>query len=253
MPQPTVPQIYPDATALADAACALIAADSQRAIAERGTFSIALSGGSTPKAVYALLASPAWRERIEWGRWLVFWSDERFVSLADPDSSYLLANQMLLSHVPVPEDQVFPVATHLPDPESAAMAYELTLTARLGALPRLDLIMLGMGPDGHTASIFPGQPEARQPIDGLVLAVRNAPKPPPLRVSFSYRLINAAARALFLAAGADKAETLAAIFEGQANRAALPAQGVRPERGELSWMVDAAAAAGLAKSVQPSS
>src|SRR5262249_17903153 len=128
-------------------------------------------------------------------------------------------------------------------PEAAAKAYAETITAVFGAeSPRFDLIMLGMGPDGHTASLFPGHPEVVRPSDALVVAVHNSPKPPPTRITFTYRLINAAENMIVLVSGADKAATLREVLRGPVDVARLPVQGVRPEHGELVWLVDAAAA-----------
>jgi 6-phosphogluconolactonase len=131
-------------------------------------------------------------------------------------------------------------------PEAAASAYAETLAATFGAaLPRFDLIFLGMGPDGHTASLFPDHPEVVAPSDKLVAAVHGAPKPPPTRLTLTYKLLNAAANVIFLVAGADKAATLRAVLRGPDDIAHLPSQGVRPAAGTLTWLVDQAAAGEL--------
>jgi 6-phosphogluconolactonase len=148
--------------------------------------------------------------------------------------------------VPIPAANIFPMPTVGSTPEAAARAYAETLTATLGATPpRFDLVFLGMGPDGHTASLFPGHPEVTAPSGELVVAVYNSPKPPPTRLSCTYRVLNAAANVIFLVSGADKAAALRDVLRGPVDVARLPAQGVRPEAGALVWLVEGAAASQL--------
>jgi 6-phosphogluconolactonase len=234
--------ILPDPAALADEAARRFVALAQAAVADHGRFSVALSGGSTPRALHERLARSPLRGLVDWASVQVFWGDERMVPPDDIESSYRMARETLLQHVPIPAANIYPVPTIGGTPEAAAKAYQETIVATLGAdLPRFDLILLGMGPDGHTASLFPGQPEVVRPSAALVVAVHNAPKPPPSRVTFTYRLINAAANVLFLVAGGDKAETLREVLRGPADITRFPAQGVQPDRGELVWLADAAA------------
>src|SRR3954454_18515242 len=203
--------ILPDPTALADEAARRFVALAQAAVADHGRFTVALSGGSTPRALYQRLAQSPLSESVNWANVHVFWGDERMVPPDDIESSYRMARETLLAHVPIPAANIYPIPTVGGTAEAAASAYEETLTAVFGAdLPRFDLILLGIGPDGHTASLFPGQPEAVRPSAALVVAVHNAPKPPPARVSFTFTLINAAANVLLVVAGADKA---AALYE----------------------------------------
>lgn len=217
-----------------------------QAIAARGRFTLALSGGSTPQALYTLLAAPPWYDQIAWEFVHVFWGDERFVAPDDPESSYRIAREALLTRVPIPDVQVHPFRTVGLTLEESATAYAATLAGDgQGQTPRLDLVLLGMGPDGHTASLFPGHPEPAAPGETLVVAVHHAPKPPPLRLSCTYRLFNHAAHVLFLVAGADKAATLRDVLQGPERRALLPAQGIRPLNGTLTWLVDRAAASAL--------
>ena len=235
--------ILPDPAALADEAARRFANLAQAAVADHGRFAVALSGGSTPRALHERLARPPLRDSVDWANVHVFWGDERMVPPDDPESSYRMARETLLQHVPIPAANIYPVPTVGGTPEAAAHAYAETVAAVFGVNPaRFDLILLGMGPDGHTASLFPGQPEVVRPSEVLVAAVHNAPKPPPTRVTFTYRLINAAACVLFLVTGADKATALREVLRGSADIARLPAQGVRPEQGELVWLMDAAAA-----------
>jgi 6-phosphogluconolactonase len=218
------------------------------AAAHRGgrRFTIALSGGSTPRALYERLARPPYSGDIDWSNVYVFWGDERLVAPDDPESNFRMARETLLAHVPIPAANIYPIPTVGGTAEDAARAYAETVAAVVeGQPPRFELILLGMGPDGHTASIFPGHPEAAAPASELVVAVHGSPKPPPARVSFTYKLINAAENVLFLVAGADKAATLHDVRRGPVDRARLPAQGVRPEQGKLVWLVDQAAAGEL--------
>ena len=170
-------------------------------------------------------------ERLEDGRYENGWNGRQILA------------HVAAQIVPIPAANIFPIPTIGGTPEAAASAYEETLTAAFGAeLPRFDLILLGIGPDGHTASLFPGQPEVVRPSAALAVAVHNAPKPPPVRITCTYTLINAAANVLFVVAGADKAGALRAVLRDPADVARLPAQGVRPKQGALVWLVDAAVA-----------
>jgi 6-phosphogluconolactonase len=235
--------ILPDAAALADEAARRFVALAQAAVDDHGRFTVALSGGSTPRALYERLAQSPLNEAIDWANVHVFWGDERMVPPDDIESSYRMARETLLAQVAIPAANIYPVPTIGGTPEAAASAYEETITAVFGTdAPRFDLILLGIGPDGHTASLFPGQPEVVRPSAALVVAVHNAPKPPPTRVTFTYTLINAAANVLFVVSGADKMAALQAVLRGPVDVARLPAQGVRPKQGALVWLVDAAVA-----------
>lgn len=241
-------QVYPTPAELADAAAQLVARLAQRAVAAQGRFSVALSGGSTPRALYARLASPPLRDALDWSRTHVFWSDERHVPLDDPESCYRMAREALLEQVPIPAANIYPAPTEGRTPEQAAQTYAQTIQRFFGAgLPRFDLVLLGMGPDGHTASLFPAAPAVTSPSEALVVPVFGAPKPPPTRLSFSYHLINTAAHVLFLVAGADKAHTLHQVLLGTYEPERLPAQGVHPADGTLTWLVDQAAAQELGR------
>jgi 6-phosphogluconolactonase len=234
--------VLDDTEVLAEEAARRFAALAEAAIARQGRFRVALSGGSTPRALHQRLAQ-YYHGSIDWERVEVFWGDERVVPPDDPESCYRMARETLLDHVPIPAAHIFPYATVGGSPEAAAQAYSETLTARFAEqTPRFDLILLGMGPDGHTASLFPGHSEVLAPSGALVVAVHNSPKPPPDRLTCTFRLINAAAQVIFLVAGADKAETLRAVLYGPRDIARLPAQAVRPANGGVTWLVDRAAA-----------
>ncbi|MGA8621519.1 MAG: 6-phosphogluconolactonase [Candidatus Sulfotelmatobacter sp.] len=217
------------------------------AVAHRGRFTIALSGGSTPKNLYTLIAANA-SAILPWDRMFFFWSDERHVPPNDPESNYRLAKEYLLSKVPVPPDNIFRVPAENPDASAAAEAYEQTLrkffAVALGEFPRFDLILLGMGPDGHTASLFP-ETAALQEKSRLVVA-NWVEKLKTSRITFTLPLLNAARCVAFLASGTDKAAMLREVLEGNAPGEQYPSKLVRPSDGKLIWFVDRAAASELA-------
>jgi len=202
-----------------------------------------LAGGGTPRDTYARLAAPPFSERMPWDRTSVFFGDERCVPADHPESNYRMANETLLSKVPIPPDQIFRMRGEAENPEDAAADYARRLTTVFatprGGLPRFDLVLLGMGLDGHTASLFPGSPAVKE-IFRTVVAVHAAAASIPQRLTLTLRPINAAARVMFLVAGAEKAKVVKAILR---DGAMLPAGLVRPTDGALTWLVDRAAAA----------
>jgi len=224
-----------------------LAADS---IAAAGHFSVALSGGSTPLVLYRLLAEPPLREAIDWSRVHLFWGDERFVPPDHPDSNYRAAQEALVSRVPIPTENVHPIPTEAPDPETAAAQYEDTLrrlfAAPEGETPRFDLVLLGLGPDGHTASLFPGSP-ALDEHKRLVVAtylLRLAS----WRITLTPPVLRGARNVIFLVSGPDKAATLRDVLEGSYEPHRLPAQLAQPDQGDLTWLADEAAASLLRRS-----
>ena len=216
-------------------------------VAARGQFTIALSGGSTPKSLFNLLATNA-KSTLPWDRTFFFFGDERHVPPTDPDSNYRMANEAMLSKVPVPTGNVFRFQAENPDAVATAVEYEQTLRkffqSGTGDIPKFDLILLGMGPDGHTASLFPGT-AGLQEKSKLVIA-NWVEKLKTHRLSFTLPLINAARNVAFLVSGADKAPALKAVLEGNAPGEQYPAKLVAPRDGKLIWFVDRAAASGLA-------
>ena len=230
-----------DASELTENAARAFAERAARAIGERGMFCVALSGGNTPRPVYERLAASPYRDDVDWSRVQIFFSDERFVPLDSPESNYHMAHGALLSRVPIPERFVHAVATVDISPEEAASLYEegirRVFEASSTEVPPFDLILLGMGADGHTASLFPDT-EALNVTERLVTP-NFVPKLDTWRMSFTYPLINAAHCVMFLIQGADKADRLAQVMRGDAE---LPAARVQPNHGELLWMVDEAAA-----------
>jgi 6-phosphogluconolactonase len=225
---------------LAREAAARFVAAASRAIAARGRFAVALSGGSTPRRLYALLAGAPYAQAIDWSRVYVFFADERFVPPDHPDSNLLLARESLLDRVPIPSRNVHPMPTEGDTPEVCAIAYAETLESFFGApLPRFDLILLGMGPDGHTASLFPGHPDH----PGAVAAIHDSPKPPPLRLTLTLDALNGADEVLFLVTGADKAAMVRTVFESHGADAEWPAGRVEAATGKTGWLVDREAGA----------
>ena len=219
------------------------------AVGQRGRFTIALSGGSTPRNLYTLIAANA-SASLPWGQVFFFWGDERHVPLDDPDSNYRMAREALLSKIPIPPANVFPVPAENPDAAAAAEAYEQTVkkffALREGELPHFDLILLGMGPDGHTASLFP-ETAALQEKSRLVVA-NWVDKLKASRITFTLPVLNAARCVAFLVSGIDKATVLHEVLEGNAPPEKYPSKLVQPSNGKLIWFVDRAAASQLTAS-----
>jgi 6-phosphogluconolactonase len=241
-----VVRISPDAAQLMSTAADFFIDVTGKAIATRGFAHVALSGGSTPRALYTLLASPDYASRVAWDKLIIWFGDERTVGPNDPLSNYHMAYEALLSHVPILATNVHRIHGE-EDPAIAAQCYEEELRAAFGsdALPRMDLIWLGLGPDGHTASLFPCTP-ALQVADRLVVA-NPVPQQNTTRITLTYPTINAAAIVAFLVSGDDKAAMLARVLESeQANpEDLLPSQRVAPDDGQLLWLLDLAAAGQL--------
>lgn len=217
----------------------------REAIERDGTFTVALAGGSTPVGMYRLLSDEPYRSQVEWQRVLFFWSDERCVPPDHPESNYGAAAEALVSHLGVPETNVHRMRGELA-PQVAADEYEEEVTSWVpGTPPRFDLILLGMGDDGHTASLFPGTVA----LDATVrLVVANVvPKLETTRLTFTAPLINAARRVMFLVTGENKAEALKAVLEGPRDTDTYPSQLVRPRDGLLTWLLDEPAARLLSK------
>ena len=213
------------------------------AIARDRRFVMALSGGSTPRALYALLATPLWASRIDWSRVHLFWGDERCLPPDHSGSNYHMTRETLLDHVPIPAANVHRIRGE-DEPAVAVAAYEQELRLTFGgALPRFDLVLLGMGDNGHTASLFPGLTAVRETTRQVV--AEYVAEVAMWRITLTPPVLNAAVRVLFLACGGDKAAMLRRVLEGPFEPDALPAQIVQPEVGQVAWLVDVAAAAQL--------
>ncbi len=228
-----------DPRAVAEEAAAWVAAASRRAVADHGRCSIALAGGSTPRLLYDLLAGLDWRDRVDWSAWHVYFGDERACPPDDQSSNFHLAATTLLSRVPIEAIRVHRMPADRADLDAAAAEYSALLGAQLpagpGGAPRLDVVLLGLGENGHTASLFPGTPALdvtdRWATRGL------ADYEPFDRMTLTFPAINAASAVGFLVTGATKRSPLAATARGE-----TPASRVRPVDGSLAWFLDAAAA-----------
>ena len=236
--------VLPSAAALAEAAAGRFVAAAGEAIASRGQFIVALSGGSTPRDTYLRLATEALASSVMWSRVQVLWGDERCVPPHDVESNYRMARETLLDRVPIPAANVHRIHGE-DDPPTAAGVYEATLRAllRTPAGARIDLVLLGLGEDGHTASLFPGSAAVHEQTR-WVLAAR-APAAAVWRITLTPAVINAAAEVLFLVSGGAKAGILRRVLEGPHRPQELPAQAIAPSNGRVRWCVDAAAAADL--------
>ncbi len=237
--------IYPDQKTLNHAAAEFIVQQAKLSISDHGRFSVALSGGGTPRKVYELLALPPLREEIPWADVHVFWGDERCVPLDDPQSNALMAKKAFLDHVPIPSVQIHFINCS-ESPENAAMQYEEQLRAYFaGAPPRFDLILLGLGENGHTASLFPYTPvlEETERWAAAVYITEQAL----YRVTLTLPIINRAAVTAFVVSGVSKSQVLEEVMEGHEDPSRLPAQLIQPQHngGRLYWLLDAAAASRL--------
>ena len=214
---------------------------SRVAIAARERFTVALSGGSTPRRVYQLLASNEYRDQIEWSRTHIFFGDERCVPANDPASNYRMAYETMISHLPIPVENVHPINGE-GEAATNARAYEEELRTHFPnfSWPRFDLIFLGLGDDGHTASLFPGTAALKEQnawvVANWVEELRS------FRITLTVPAINHAREISFLVTGTEKAKALATVLRGQKNEEMYPAQLVQPENGSLIWLVDKAAA-----------
>lgn len=230
-------EILPDPSTLAHHVAEWLTA---AAVASKGPFRVSLSGGSTPKALYGLLASDEFRGRFPWPRVSWYWGDERFVPHDHPDSNYRMAREAMLAKAPVPPENIHPVPAD-GTPGDAALRYERTLQDAYGgasldpARPLFDVTLLGLGADGHTASLLPGESVLQERKHWVAVVARGRPE---IRITMTYPVIESSQRVAFLVAGRDKAPILQAIRGGNSQ---VPAARVRP-LGELFWFVDSAAA-----------
>jgi 6-phosphogluconolactonase len=218
------------------------------AVRSSGRFAVALSGGSTPKALFSLLAGDAsLRSQMPWDRTHFFWGDERHVPPDHADSNYRMANEAMLSKVPVPAANVHRIKSELADAHQAAAEYEQTLrdffSLGAGRFPRFDLVLLGMGPDGHTASLFPGTDALRE--ETRLVVANWVPKFDTFRITLTLPVLNNAAWVLFLVSGAEKAPVLRGVLGSESGPEKYPSQLVRPAKGRLIWLVSEDAAGRL--------
>lgn len=246
MPPTKSIEVLASAADLFHAAAEEFVSSARAAIGAQGRFSVALSGGSTPKALYSLLAANY--PSFAWNRVFLFFGDERHVPPTDPQSNYRMVNESLLTKIAIPAENVFRVLAENPDADAAASAYEAQLRrffdVKTGEFPRFDLILLGMGPDGHTASLFPDsaalEEQSRFVVANWVAKFNTH------RITFTFPVLNRAAEVMFMASGPDKADMLHQVLEGHSTPP-LPSQRVQPSDGKLLWMLDEPAATKLAR------
>lgn len=238
--------VLPDLDAVSREAATRFVAAATQAVSAGGRFTVALAGGSTPERLYRLLAAAPYREQVPWQSVHVFFGDERTVPPDDTQSNYRMAKGAMLDALPVPLGQVYRMEGER-DPLAAATAYEQTIrdvfALDAGQMPRFDLILLGMGPDGHTASLFPQTVALDNYTDAV--APNFVAKLDTWRLTLTYPALNAAARVLFLVGGGDKAAAVREVLRGEANTAEYPSQGVLPTHGTVTFLLDEAAAANV--------
>ena len=237
--------VYPTSQELSKSIGSYVAQLSAQTIPVRGRFTVALSGGSLPRLLAPRLITEPLADDIDWSAWHVFFADERCVPLTHPDSNYRLVLEEFFSYVDIPHDQIYALNPRLA-PDQAAAAYQEILRRVFypepGRLPRFDLILLGMGEDGHTASLFPNHPLLHE-TERWVAPIVDSPKPPPERITLTLPIINNAANVAFITTGSSKAAVLPQVLT--ASTEPLPAGRVQPDDGELHWFIDETAAAQL--------
>lgn len=232
-------RVFPDATALARAAAAHFVEIAQASVALNHRFTVALSGGNTPERMYRLLATPEFSSQIDWRHVHLFWSDERCVPPNHPDSNYGLAQGAFIDHVPISMDNIHRILGE-EDPIVAAVTYEQELKDHFKEeLPRFNLILLGLGVDGHTASIFPGSTAATE-SKRLAIAVQH-PTTNQWRITMTLTAINESANVMFQVAGESKRNILKVVRSGVRTQSEVPAIGVNPRGGAVLWLCDRAA------------
>ncbi|MGA2095262.1 MAG: 6-phosphogluconolactonase [Candidatus Acidiferrum sp.] len=246
-------RILPDSAAIAERAAQLFVDIAVESVKQKGSFDVALSGGSTPKTMHGLLVSdPALRSRLPWDKMHIFFGDERHVRPDDAESNYRMASETLISKSPLKPEQITRIKGEYPEAEQAAQEYEQAIKSYFkladGQFPRFDLIFLGMGPEGHTASLFPGTKALKETRR---IAVHNwVGKVLMDRITLTAPAINNAANVLFLVGGTEKAPALTAVLERIYEPDQLPAQLIQPTNGKLLWLVDTGAGSMLKKAIR---
>jgi 6-phosphogluconolactonase len=240
-------RVFADVESLGEAAAHEFVRAAREAIAARGRFTVALSGGSTPRRLYQLLASDPFRTQVDWDRVEFFWGDERCVPPDHPDSNYRMAREAMLSHLPIPDEHIHRLEGERADRDAAARDYEAVLARVFGVQvggepPALDLNLLGMGTNAHTASLFP-YTKALDEMTRWVVA-NFVPELHTDRLTMTRPMLNHSRQVLFLVAGADKAEPLAEVLTGPYDPKRLPSQLIQPD-GQLVWFIERSAAARL--------
>ncbi|WP_281233953.1 6-phosphogluconolactonase [Flavobacterium gelatinilyticum] len=233
-------QIYNNTDEINSTAADLFVSAAKKAIDEKGKFTVVLTGGSSPAGIYKLLASDAYQDKIDWSKVYVFWGDERWVPLNDDLSNAKMSYSTLLNHVSVPRENIFEMYKDGVTPEEYAVTYEQTIRKILGEEGKFDLILLGMGDDGHTASLFPGEAvldEQNKWVDAYYLAPQKM-----YRITLTAPLINKAEKIIVVAFGEKKTHALKEVTTGVYNPALYPMQLIKPVSGDLLFLVDKSAA-----------
>jgi 6-phosphogluconolactonase len=231
--------IWPDALSLSHAAANLIVTESNKAIQQKGYFTLALSGGSTPKILFELLAQPPYKNNIPWKKMIIAFGDERFVAPTSEESNYKMANDALLKHVPIPKKNILAIPTLKVTPAQSASLYQATIKKHISSKHPFDLVLMGIGEEGHTASIFPGSPlltDNKHWVNNIWVAEKNMD-----RISFTMPFINQAKNIAFLVSGESKAAIVKKIFSKSG--AGLPAAMVKAKENTF-WFLDEAACGG---------
>lgn len=241
--------IFDNASEVARAAADRLIEIAREAIGERGRFAVALAGGSTPKRAYELLASDDFKDRLDWSKVHIFFGDERCVPPDDAESNYRMVNEAMLSHIAIPPENIHRMQG-MGDAVANARLYEDELRTYFNDAewPAFDLVLLGMGDDGHTASLFPGSPALHE--QEAWVAANWVEKFRAYRITLTAPAINHAAHVIFLVTGESKAERLAEVLTGERAPEQLPSQSIEPTTGELEWLTDKAASTQLSSGVK---
>lgn len=237
--------VHADFDTLALAATEFITRTARQAIRTRGQFALVLAGGQTPGPIYDLLTQPPHSGHVDWSRTHLFWGDERLVPPDDPESNYALAHQRLIADVPLPDENAHRIPGELPPAESVRFYTDELAQFAQGqrAWPRFDLVLLGMGSDGHTASLFPGQPTRDETNRPVIAVTADYDGRPAGRITLTPLAFNAARNVAFIIQGASKAEAFAEVIRGAPDPNRWPAQRIQPFDGAVTWFADQAAAA----------
>ena len=235
-------EIFGDTGSLNKATAEFLIKLAHECVAARGKFVVSFSGGSTPEQLFVLLAGDDYKTRMPWAQTFIFWGDERYVSLTDASNNAFVAKSLLLNKIDIPEENIFPIPVNLQPAEEAAKAYERSLRNFFGeGAPKFDLIMLGIGANAHTASLFPHTPVIHEQKAWVSAVYVDEVKM--FRITMTAPFINLARNVLFLAVGSGKAEVLKTIFTAARNPDEYPAQLISPVNGNLYWFIDKSAAA----------
>ncbi len=240
-------EVVPNPSSLAERAAEEFFRLAELAMANEGRFTVALAGGTTPQLMYTFLS----KMNLSWDRIHFFWGDERCFPPDHQNSNYHMAYETLIKAIPSPSQNIHRIQGEFPVEQAAKQYKEDLYLFFKGTLPRFDLILLGLGSDGHTASLFPGTPAAREMSNWVAPVIhRDPPLPLVDRVTLTLPVLNSAAQVLFMVSGAEKAESLAQVLHGKSQPGLLPAQAVKPVNGKLLWLVDQAAAEMLCPLIQ---